>query len=526
MLVTNIYIFAFCALLAIGFLFRKNNTVNGSKIVDVWFCIAVTLIVSTFFSLFPLTRTYTYADSSVFLYIGKMMQKGLVPYRDLFDHKGILLYFIQYLGILLYSDGFLGIWILEVVHMLFTVWFLFKISGLFTEDKMIRYLTVIAVAVMCGMNTYEGGNFTEEYALPWITFALYVFLKYFKEFSYKRCDIMWLGVGFATVALLRVNMVTVWIAFMPLILIHMLYKHEMKELTKCIVSFLTGACLICIPVLIYTIATGSLKEFIDCYLVFNFGYSDGGSNFEAVKNAIGECIQNLSWAFAAGIIALFPNRKNRIFWLNLWALVITLYFSHMSGRYYQHYGMILLPMLVALITGAVTVLYDILSLREKISFKMKFPDKKIMISGFILAIFAAFFLQYKWANLIREPMLQTGGVKELQEYLIENTSEEDDVLIVGNDVKYYLLADRSTDNKYFYQTPPIKLSDEVYQGFMEEVERCQSDTIVVMGNKSECLEREDNLGRACSYFENQALDGKYLCQEFENYYIYTKVERD
>lgn len=526
MLITNIYITAFCGLLAIGFLFRKNDTANVTKAVDIWFCIAAALIASTFFSLFPLTRTYTYADSSVFIYIGKMMKQGLVPYRDLFDHKGILLYFIQYLGLVPGADNFWGIWILEVLHMFGTVWFLFKISGLFTEDKIIRYLAVIAVAVMCGMNTYEGGNFTEEYALPWIAAALYIFLKYFKSFCYEFYEIVWLGVGFAVVSLLRVNMVTVWIAFMPLIVIYMLYKRSFKELFHCIAGFCAGIFLIYLPVLLYMLWTDCLQDFIDCYILFNFGYSDGGSNFLAVRSSIMECIRNLYWAFLAVLAAFIPYRKNRLFWLNTWALLITLYFSHMSGRFYQHYGMILLPMLISWMTGAITLLYDLFSWKGKLKFKIKFPGTWIMTGSFILAIFAAFFLQYKWANLIREPMLESGGVRQLQEYLIENTSKEDDVLIVGNDVKYYLLSDRATKNKYFYQTPPIKLNDEIYREFMKELKRCQSDTIVVMGEKTECLMREGNLGQVYHYLEEQALRGEYRCQEFENYYIYTKIERE
>lgn len=524
MLLTNIYIGAFCGLLGLGFLFRNNEAAQKEGVIDFCFCIAVALIAATFFSLFPLTKTYSYADSSVFIYIGKMMKQGMVPYRDLFDHKGILLYFIQYLGLTLYSDGFLGIWIIEVLHMVFTVWFLFKISGLFSQDKVIRYISVIAVAVMCGMNTYEGGNFTEEYALPWIAYALYVFLKYFKSFSYRFVEIVWLGVGFAVVALLRVNMVTVWIAFMPLVLVRMLYKRENKELLNCTLAFFIGILLICIPTFIYMLWSGCLKDFYECYIQFNFGYSDGGSNFTAVLYALKECFHNLFWAFLAGFLALVPNIKNRLFWLNAWVLFITLYFSHMSGRFYQHYGMILLPMLIPLVTGAITMLYKVLSLNEKITFKIMLPGKAIMLSCFCIAVLAAFILQYKWANLIREPMLQTGGVRALQEYLINNTTQEDDVLIVGNDVKYYLMSNRSTNNKYFYQTPPIKLSNEIYQGFRTELERCPSDTIVVMGNKDECLGRSDNLGQVYHYFEEQALQGKYRCQEFENYYIYTKEE--
>ena len=35
-------------------------------------------------------------DKAVFVYIGEAMRNGQVPYRDIFDHKGPFLYFINY----------------------------------------------------------------------------------------------------------------------------------------------------------------------------------------------------------------------------------------------------------------------------------------------------------------------------------------------------------------------------------------------------------------------------------------------
>ena len=526
MLLMNIYTAAFFALLIIGFFFRKNGNQSTSKVVDVCFCVAVALIASTFFSVFPLTKTYTYTDSSVFLYIGKMMQKGYVPYRDLFDHKGILLYFIQFLGNVITPGSFSGMWLLEAVNMMFTVAVMFKITSLVSEDKIVRYISVIAVAVMCGMNTFEGGNFTEEYALPWISLALYIFLKYFKEFKYRFRDIVFLGIGFAVVALLRVNMAVIWAVGMPLVLIRMVYKRQGRELAECVAGFLMGIAIVFVPVIVYLLCTGSFQDFIECYMIFNFGYSEGGSNWAGVQSAMVKGIKNLPYAVAAVVISLWPGVKNRVYLVNFGALIISLYFAHMSGRYYQHYGMILLPMLVVLFVYAVSNLYTVFSIREKINFKIKLPGARLMIPGLILAVAAAFFLQYKWANLIRESMMQTGGVSELTEYMTENSEAEDDVLIVGNDSKYYLLADRFTKNKYFYQTPPIKINDAIYEDFMKEVERCQSDLVAVMGVKEECLSREDNLGKVYQYFEEKSINGEYQCQVFENFYVYTKVEKD
>ena len=523
-MINQIYLAAFLALIVVGFFFRKNGADSTSKAVDVWFCAAVALIASTFLNLFPLSKFYPLADSSVFIYIGKMMQKGLLPYADLFDHKGILLYFIQYLGLTLTNGSFTGIWIIEAVHMIATAIILFRITGLFTEDKIVRYLSLTAVLVMCGRKTYEGGNFTEEYALVWIALALYIFLKYFQHFTYRFSEIVWLGVGFAVVSLLRVNMAAIWIAVMPVILIRMICKKQWKELGNCALGFLAGVAIVYIPVLIYLLVTGSLKEFIDCYIVFNFGYSDGGSNLAGVWSAIMKGLANLPFAVAALVLSLWPNVKNRQYVLNLWILAVSLYFSHMSGRYYQHYGMILLPMLVVLFAGAFANLYEILSLKERITFRLKLPHNVLMLAGLTVAILGAFFLQFKWANLIRDALYTTDGMDVVQECILENSTEEDDVLIIGNDVKHYLLAERETANKYFYQTPPIKISDELCEDFLKEAEEHPSDLVVVMGNKEACMEREDNLGRVYQYFETQCRNGDYECEEYDNFYIYKSIK--
>ena len=51
-------------------------------------------------------------DSSIFLYVARILNNGLVPYLHVFDHKGPLIYFIDALGWLISPTSFLGIFIL------------------------------------------------------------------------------------------------------------------------------------------------------------------------------------------------------------------------------------------------------------------------------------------------------------------------------------------------------------------------------------------------------------------------------
>lgn len=104
-------------------------------------------------------------DSSMFLYFGKGMTKGLVPYKDMLDHKGPLLFIIQYFGNLLGNgNDTLGIWLIECSFLLITLIFLYKSCLLYTEDSFVSITSVsflLPLFILC----YDGGNYSEEFAL-------------------------------------------------------------------------------------------------------------------------------------------------------------------------------------------------------------------------------------------------------------------------------------------------------------------------------------------------------------------------
>ena len=58
------------------------------------------------------------SDKEIFTYTGWAISKGLVPYRDFFDHKPPLIFFIYFTGLRL--GGPWGLWILNTLLALFT----------------------------------------------------------------------------------------------------------------------------------------------------------------------------------------------------------------------------------------------------------------------------------------------------------------------------------------------------------------------------------------------------------------------
>lgn len=111
------------------------------------------------------------------------MRHGGMPYRDTFDHKGPLLYLLNYTGSLI--SYYKGVWFIELL-MDFTAFFtLYKIARLCCGR-------ILSLCCMLGdvsllFEYFEGGNMTEEYAMVFIAGALYIFLDYFYMIKFQNC---------------------------------------------------------------------------------------------------------------------------------------------------------------------------------------------------------------------------------------------------------------------------------------------------------------------------------------------------
>ena len=80
-------------------------------------------------------------------------------------------------------------------------------------------------------------------------------------------------------------------------------------------------------------------------------------------------------------------------------------------------------------------------------------------------------------------------------FLNEKTKPDDDVLFIGNACAYYLISNRFTRNKYFYQIPPIAISDDLYEDFMIEVQKKPSDYVICFGDRSDNYKNIDNIDK-------------------------------
>ena len=331
----------------------------------------------------PLDLINTWNDSNIFFTMGKSLMNGLVPYRDLFEQKGPLLFFINGIGYLISNNSYTGIYILQSFSLSITMFFAYKISILYTSRSW-SIMTAISLPVFIYYSTsYSGGgNSAEEYCLPFMMISLYYFLSYFKDHLNIKHNpkIMLLhGVTSSCVFLIKFNITAFWVGFAIVILIKLLINKQFKNIVHNIICGIIGIMLPIIPFAIYFIIKQSLQDAISMYFLLNFQYAEDFSSHRGLVKTflftIGKIIivhPFLFTSITSSIILTAKNKKNLPVFgryaviLSSVILYLSIYGSGHSSKYY------IIPFSIFAIFGIIYIisLFETLTLKRKTLYKL------------------------------------------------------------------------------------------------------------------------------------------------------------
>lgn len=156
-------------------------------------CLFVMTIVAFLFllksPLHPWLGSNAAIDSSVFKTVALMMEHGYMPYKDSFDHKGPLLFIINFWGNKISS--YRGVWVFEFLFMVVTLFMLYKIARMSCKIVTSYISTFLAISLL--FSYFNGGNLTEEYAMAFMTISLYIFIDYLNNHQISRLRLIACG---------------------------------------------------------------------------------------------------------------------------------------------------------------------------------------------------------------------------------------------------------------------------------------------------------------------------------------------
>lgn len=272
-------------------------------------------------------------DSGVFKSMGLAILKGKIPYVDLFDHKGPILYFVNALGQWL-IPGRNGIFLLQIIGESFVFIFLFKIARLFINGLWSFVSVLFTLFIYCGV--YQEGNQCEEWILTFTLPAVYLSFCKLQEGckSYNTiCGLLY-GICFGLAFYIRpTEAVAIVGGVMTGLTVYFAYNEKWLLCLKNAGWFMIGFTIITIPIISYFYVNKALSDLFYGLIAFNSKYA--GSVYSMFMSCVGpHKLPLILMCVTIGIIISNSSYKNILFVFS----PISLYCAIIIGRrLYPHY---------------------------------------------------------------------------------------------------------------------------------------------------------------------------------------------
>jgi hypothetical protein len=400
-------------------------------------------------------------DSSVFAYIGWAMHHGLMPYRDLWDHKGPLLYYLQFAGMWLWSTSTFGIGLLELIALSIALFLLYRVITSFVSTFVGRVVAVFGVTFVAHFSL--GGNMCESWALLPLATAHYASWRWSQRLSRNWCAPL-LGASFACIFWIRPNMVT-YPALAVLILLYATKKAHgfgsaMKQFALASTSAVALSALIVVPLYRW----GVFHDFIEAY----FGYNAAYSNALSLSGRLLHTSQLLALLFPTAIAIL--GTAGWALWITesrkrgevagglpsvylqtlLWSLPFEIAAASLSGRDYPHYLLPLFPTFVVLAAWFLDALQN------------KTKAMPALATALMIGL-CPFMLTTYSSDFSRSTEPPHSEYLTVVHFIQRATTARDRITVIGETESGYIsfLAQRLPASRFVYQLPLIDANNPV-----------------------------------------------------------------
>ena len=236
-------------------------------------------------------------DVQCFITVARCMYRGDVLYKDIYEHKGPMHYFLYYLGMTESGMSITRLFLLEMLLFSIFVFFVIRILDLCFVNAMLKYIAAMAVSVWAtSAYSFCGGGECEEFALPFITIAIYYAIKPFvgNDKTNGIVNNNWkypviIGVCFAMVFWSKYTLVGAFAGYVLAVLTIGIIEKNLKYIVKTGCGFVCGAIAGSIPVIVYFAINGAYINLWEVYfynLIVKYSKTDYGNSafFSNLKN--------------------------------------------------------------------------------------------------------------------------------------------------------------------------------------------------------------------------------------------------
>ena len=269
------------------------------------FCVALVSISICSLSS-PLYPFNDWVDANCFFTVGKSMLYGIVPYRDLYEQKGPLLYALYALCYPISHRSFLGGWLLEIAAAWAFLSLAWKSHLLLTGRRDPIFLFLTAALVYTAPAFLKGGS-AEELSLPLLMLSLYYGLRcVFLNRELTKREAFLIGLSSGAVLWIKYSMLGFYLGFILVPAYRMLRNGRGLKLLKLLGLIVLGVAVASLPVLAYFGYHHALDSLWEAYFYNNlFVYGKASSLMNTVRGLASGMASMLTYNDATILLVLF-----------------------------------------------------------------------------------------------------------------------------------------------------------------------------------------------------------------------------
>jgi len=420
----------------------------------------------------PLT-TRLGRDSGMYAYVASHLMRGHTPYVSAWEHKPPGIFFIDALGLSLAGGTRWGIWLVEFVFLLAAA-----LTGFHALKRHFGTGPALGASLiwLAGLSlVLEGGNFTEEFSLPFALISLLLF-----AMTLKRPPSFWLyaALGLATGCTFMLRPNNAGVQFAIILTEAALILRRQRSWRESLKGWLTLGAGFIIPVALaagYFLARNAFQPFIEAAFLFNAAY---GGRVDLLGSFISG-VRQLGFAAGVALVGMliaFGNLRDQfkgtavdpiLLWLGL-DFILEIVLSGLSGRNYPHYFISWLPWMAfacALLLSKLAPSFE--------SWFQRFALPALLGAIVFLALASVSTLN-AYASAFSRLAASPGEAQrqeQLPEYVNEHTQPGDTVYVWGGEAGVNFLAQRDAPTAHFSyaQLGPSPLTNRLSAEFYEQI---------------------------------------------------------
>lgn len=296
----------------------------------------------------PLYPFNDWVDVHCFLTIGRGIKHGMVPYRDLYEQKGPLLYFVVALAAVFSESGFFPLFVIEVAALTVFIYQSMRIVSLWTDSKVVFVAAPFVFMMIVASPAFSYGFSAEELCLPFLAWTLRIVLTRMREKTVlNRTEYFIIGICAAVPFWTKYIFCGYFAGVAVVVALWYVRSGKAKEIVRAMLWAIAGLLAVTVPIFIWYAVKGGLTDMIQAYFINNITmYSDSHNltgTLVQVLNALFK--ENILWVecslFGIAVLALDFRKNQWEFLAVLAGLFMLVFFILMNKFFWTYYTYIL-----------------------------------------------------------------------------------------------------------------------------------------------------------------------------------------